>query len=87
MTAEDLEIMYYFGTFNGCEAVVIFPKQNMMTADMQYIEIAGHTIALGSGSLQLVVHDNGRFVPIRDAYEQGLISEKDIEIIAGQTYR
>ncbi|MCL2637574.1 MAG: hypothetical protein FWD48_04310 [Oscillospiraceae bacterium] len=84
MTAEDLEIMYYFGTFGGREAVVIFPKQYAMTADMQYIEIAGYTIALGSGSLQLVVHDNGKFVPIREAYEQGLLTAEDIRIIAGE---
>jgi hypothetical protein len=85
-SADELTIYRYYGTFGGREAVVIFPKDWAMTADMQYIEIAGHTIALGSGSLELVVHDNGKFVPIREAYEQGWLIDEDIALIAGQTY-
>jgi Ca2+-binding EF-hand superfamily protein len=83
LTAEDLMVMYYFGTFGGREVAVIFPKNGIMTMDMQYIHLAGYTIPLGSGSLELMVHDNGTFVPIEDAYEQGLINAEDIGIIAG----
>jgi hypothetical protein len=82
LAAGDYKILYYYGTFDGREVVVIFPKGWGMTADMQYIEIAGYTIALGSGSLQLMVHDDGTFVPIRDAYEQGLLTADDIKLIA-----
>jgi hypothetical protein len=81
-TADELEIMQYFGTFNGFEAVVIFPKEYCMTMEMQYIQIAEYTIALSSGSLELLVHDNGAFVPIREAYERGMLTENDIKIIA-----
>jgi hypothetical protein len=80
---ESLMIYRYFGTFDGREVVIIFPKNSPMTMDMQYIDIAGYQIALGSGSLELLVHDSGKFVPIQEAYERGLLTIDDIRIIAG----
>jgi hypothetical protein len=83
ITADELTVYRYFGTFGGREAVVIYPKDWAMTDDMLYIDIAGYRITLESGSLSLVVHDNGKFVPIREAYEQGLLIDEDIAFIAG----
>jgi hypothetical protein len=85
--AESLMIYHYYGTFNGREVVIIYPKNAPMTMDMQYIDIAGHRIALGSGSLRLLVHDNGRFVPIHEAYERGWLTADDIKLIANPPSR
>lgn len=82
ITADDLMIMSYFGTYNGHEVVVIFSKMWMMTADMQFIHLAGYTISLGSGSLELVVHKDGMFTEIRQAYAQGMLTADDIRQIA-----
>jgi hypothetical protein len=53
---------------------------------MQYIEIAEYVIALGSGSFRLMVHNDGAFLHITEAYEQGWLVDEDIALIAGQTH-
>jgi len=83
-TAGQLEILHYFGTFNGYEVVVIYPKGYAMTADMQYIHSDGYDIALGSGSLELLVYADGALMHILEARDKGLLTENDIKIIAGR---
>jgi hypothetical protein len=83
ITADDLMIYKYFGTFNGYEVVIIYLKDGIMTMDMQYIHLAGYTITVGSGSLSLMVHVDGTFIHITEAFEQGYLSADDIRVIAG----
>lgn len=86
LTADDLMIIYYFGTYNGNEVVVIYPRDWGATADMQYISILSDdgeiTIALGSGSYELMVHNNGTFYEITTAHRNGLLTMDDIRHIA-----
>ena len=84
VAVEDLAIIMYFGTFNGMEVVVIHPYMWAVTADMQYIELAEHTIELGSGAYRIFVHKDGDFVDIKDAYELGYLTADDIKRIASE---
>ncbi|MCL2108211.1 MAG: hypothetical protein FWH20_02565 [Oscillospiraceae bacterium] len=82
ITAEDLEILHYFGTYNDYQIVVVYPKGGIATADMQFIHLGGHEIALGSGSFRLMAHKDGEFTPIQDAYEAGYITDENVRFIA-----
>ena len=81
ITAEELKVRY-LGTYNGCEVVTVYPEEWEMTDDIQEIEIAGYTITLGSGSLTLMLHKDGTFTEIREAYEKGYLTKSDIKKIA-----
>jgi len=85
MTVEDLAIINYFGAYNGHEVLVIYPREYMNTDDMQYIVIGDFVISITSGSFELVVHNDGTFLHITEAYEQGWLIDEDIALIAGQT--
>ncbi len=82
ITAEDLSVKKYYGTYNGCEAVVIWCDDIVCTDDIQDISIAGHTVSLPSGSYELLLHRDGTFISVKDAYDHGYLSESDIDKIA-----
>lgn len=82
ITAEDLSIKRYYGTYNGCEAVVIWCNEIVVTDDIQDIGIAGYTISLPSGSYELLLHRDSTFISIREAYNKGYLSKSDIDKIA-----
>ncbi len=75
----DIYIVKNFGTYDGCEAVVISSRELNVTDDMKYIKIGGHTIALSSGSYELLLHRDGTFIPVKTAYERGILTDDDIE--------
>lgn len=75
----EIYVAKYLGSYNGCEVVVISSRELAVTDDMQFITIAGHTIALSSGSYKLLLHKDGTFIPIKKAYEDGLLNDEDIE--------
>lgn len=81
-TADDYMVLSYFGTYNGCEVVIMFPELGIATLDMQYIEVGGHTIVVGSGSFEIMLHKGGSFIGIEEAYEAGYLSDEDIAAIA-----
>lgn len=81
-TADDYMVLRYFGTYNGCEVVIMFPELGIATLDMQYIEVGGHTIVVGSGSFEVMLHKGGSFIGIEEAYEAGYLSDEDIAAIA-----
>lgn len=78
VTADDIFIMGYYGTYNGNEVVIMYGTDYEMTDDEQEINVAGYTIYLPSGSLQLLLHKDSSFIDIRDAYHHGYLTEEDI---------
>lgn len=82
LSADDMAMISYFGTYNGCEVVIMYPMLGAMTDDMQYIEVGGHTITVGSGSFELLLHKDNTFIGIEEAYKLGYLSDEDIAAIA-----
>lgn len=82
LSANDMAIISYYGTYNGCEVVIMYPMLGAMTDDMQYIEVGGYTITVGSGSFELLLHKDNTFIGIKEAYEAGYLSDEDIAAIA-----
>ena len=81
LTASDMIVMYYYGTYDGCEVVVMYGREYSMTDDMNIISVAGQEISLPSGSLSVLVHKDSTFIDINDAYDQGYLSTADIKAI------
>ncbi|MGN0695418.1 MAG: hypothetical protein ACI4J5_01485 [Oscillospiraceae bacterium] len=82
LSADDMAIICYYGTYNGCEVVIMYPMLGAMTDDMQYIEVGGYTITVGSGSFELLLHKGSTFIGIEEAYASGYLSDEDIAAIA-----
>ncbi|MGN1415760.1 MAG: hypothetical protein ACI4XF_02885 [Oscillospiraceae bacterium] len=82
LSADDMAIISYYGTYNGCEVVIMYPMLGIMTDDMQYIEVGGQTITVGSGSFELLLHKDSSFIGIEEAYASGYLSDEDITAIA-----
>lgn len=82
LSADDMAIINYFGTYNGCEVVIMYPALGAATSDMQYIEVGGYTIIVGSGSFEILLHKDSSFIGIKEAYEAGYLSDEDIAAIA-----
>ena len=81
-TADDLTLRSYFGTYHGCEAVIIYCDEKEVTDDMVEYNIGGFTIELSSGSYELLLHRNGTFMKVDDAYKDGILTDEDIKMIA-----
>jgi hypothetical protein len=75
---ENIRIKKYGGSYTYGEVVVMQDMSLMVTDDMQYIDIAGQTFELTSGSYRLQLHHNGQFIDIKDAYALGLLNRLDI---------
>lgn len=82
LSADDMAIISYFGTYNGCEVVIMYPMLGAATSDMQYIEVGGYTITVGSGSFEILLHKDNSFIGIKEAYDAGYLSDEDIAAIA-----
>lgn len=79
--AEQLAVTHYYGTYNGCEVAIIYPELAPVTLDMKQITVAGYNIPVGSGCFNIYVHKGSDFIELSEAYEQGLLSQKDIAAI------
>ena len=80
-STDDYEVIQYFGTYNGCEVAVIYAKETDVIAMEKEIYVAGYEISLSSGSYSLLLHRNGTFIPVEEAYEKGYLTKSDIEKI------
>ena len=81
VSAENLYVKSYYGTYNGNEVVIVWCNDMDCTDDIQEINIAGFKMELGSGSYELLLHKNGSFVALEEAYNKGCLSKADIEKI------
>ncbi|MBP3856144.1 MAG: hypothetical protein IK990_11110 [Ruminiclostridium sp.] len=82
VTADDLTLVAYYGTYKNGEVVIIYGKDREFTDDYWEYDIGGYTVSVSSGSFELLLHNNGTFIDIREAYKQGLLTRSDIEMIA-----
>lgn len=82
-TLDDIIIEYY-GTYSGCEIVWMSCKDLADTEDMAYLPIGNYMFVWGSGSAveRFYVYKEHEFIPVRNAYEQGLITDDDVEELA-----
>ena len=76
--SEEVFVRSYYGTYNGCEAVVMWIKEYTHTDDIKYITVGGYTFALSSGSFDILLHTDSGFIDLKTAYEQGYLSSNDI---------
>ncbi|MDE5860367.1 MAG: hypothetical protein K2H23_08325 [Oscillospiraceae bacterium] len=77
---EWVSIEHYYGTYNGCEAVVMY--SGVATADENWFSVAGYEMYLSSGSYVIHLHKDGTFYELSEAYEKGFLSEEDVADIA-----
>ena len=79
LTADDISIVYYFGTYDSGEAAVLFPFHHFVTTDdMKHYDIAGYFFDLSSGSYRLMIHTGSEFIEIDKAYEMGILNDNDL---------
>jgi hypothetical protein len=78
----ELAIREDYGVYNGYRVVGIGNASGMEFLVVGITEVAGYQLAHNC-CRQLMVHGNGEFRDIRDAYELGLLSQSDIS----QLYR
>lgn len=84
LTANDIVIEKYFGNYGSggkdCHVVLIRPKNWVGTDDILELEIGGYTFTLPSGSMikNFLVYKDGEFSRIKDAFENGVISQEQI---------
>lgn len=72
----------YYGTYNGCEAVVMWSTELMFNEMIKEVSMGEYTIMLPSGSFDLTLHKDGSFIDIADAYNEGYLTDGDIKAIA-----
>ena len=70
----------YYGTFNN--GVVIFHVAAWNIGVASTVNVAGQKIKFGTGFEIWICYDNGTFVEIEEAYESGLLSDKNVKDIA-----
>ena len=81
VNSDELYVVKYFGTYNGCEAIVIWSTELDSTDDMKFVSIDKYTINLASGNYELLLHRNSSFITVVEAYNKGYLSKDDIEKI------
>ena len=81
VNSDELYVVKYFGTYNGCEAIVIWSTELDSTDDMKFVSIDKYTIKLASGNYELLLHRNSSFITVVEAYNKGYLSKDDIEKI------
>lgn len=81
LTADDMSIEYYYGTYDSGEVVVIYPVAFGYTDDLKYYSVAGYDFYLPSGSFEITLHKGSEFIPIDEAYDSGYLTDADMEEI------
>lgn len=84
-TADNVFIHHYYGTYGGCEVVVMRNYEVPVTADIKYVTVGERTFMLDSGSDMIYLHKDGTFIDIETAYDNGYLTDDDIAAINGHT--
>lgn len=75
-TADDFYVGAYYGTYSGCDFVyMIDPLED--TYEEITVTVAGYSMQYGS-SRQVIVHKDGDFQSMQEAYDKGLVTKEDI---------
>lgn len=81
LTADDMSIEYYYGTYDSGEVVVMYPKGFAYTDDIKYYSVAGYDFYLPSGSFEITLHKDSEFISLDEAYDSGYLTDDDMEEI------
>lgn len=76
VNADWISVENYYGTYNGCEAVIMYG--GVATCDIKYVTVAGYEFTLSSGSYDIMLHKNSSFIDINTAYDEGYLTDEDI---------
>lgn len=79
--SEDMYVLYYYGTYNNCEVVVMYSIERQSTDDIKFVSVAGYELALPSGSFEILLHKDSTFIDINTAYDYGYLNDEDIAAI------
>lgn len=79
VTAYDVRIVYYYGTYDSGEVVVLIPAYSHKNE--KNFSVAGYDFNLSSESYKMVLHTDSSFIPLDEAYESGYLSDSDIKEI------
>ena len=80
--ADSVVLAKYYGSFDAGEVVLLYSTELGYTCDMKYLSVGGYDFELASGGYSIDLHtSDGRFIDISEAYENGLLSERDIAAI------
>lgn len=78
LLADDVCVVYYYGTYAGGEVVVMYRCEGILTCDTREYTVAGYDFSLSSGSYQIMLHNDSTFIPFEEAYESGLLDDRDM---------
>ncbi|MCL2054486.1 MAG: hypothetical protein FWG90_08685 [Oscillospiraceae bacterium] len=78
LTADDITLIGYYGSYNGGSVVILYPRDYPVTHDIQYMEVAGYTLTITSGSFELLFYKDSSFMGIGEAYALGYLTDYDI---------
>lgn len=80
VTADDVVIQSYYGTYGGSAAMMIGTKGSAYLAVITYETVAGFRFEYGS-SQTISVYQGGNFYSLTGAYERGILSQDGVERI------
>lgn len=83
LTADDIEIRNYLGSYAGYDYLVLYPKNAVITYDIKVISLGDTDLSLPSGSLDILVyseygfwdHDEAKFIDIETAYADDYLGQ------------
>ena len=82
MTAEDILIQDYYGTYSGYAIVQIFFKDVEMRFDEVSIRIGRYEFLFNSSTAPyFFAYKDSEFIPVKDAYEMGLLTANQLSTI------
>ncbi len=86
---DDVFVARYYGLYDGCHIVVMATKNTAVTDDMLYLNVGGYVFTFGSGSYRhmFLAYRDGVFTPVKDAFEQGLLSRAGLRALFNEFYR
>ena len=79
INADWIMVEHYYGTYNGCEAVIMY--RGYATCDMKDVTVGGYTFTLSSGSYDIMLHKDSAFIDINTAYDEGYLTDEDVGCI------
>lgn len=81
---EELQVEEYYGEYNGYHIALMGFVDWVITSDMAYVTIGDYKFAFGSSCYPpcFLAYKAGEMVKVKNAYEQGLLSDDDMQGIA-----
>lgn len=80
-TSDDVFVLKYYGTFDGCEVVIMNCRELPYSPAPKTISVDGYALAMPSEDMELLLHRDSSFIDIRFAYENGYLTEEDIVLV------